>query len=315
MALKDKLMTLEDFKAVRDVDVASNSAQFTEIKADLGAVEEALENVDGLSNDVKTALLACFEHVGWTVDEDERNAYYTALETALYPATVTSISAVYTQKTIVYDTNSLDVLKPELIVTATMSDSTTRIVTGYTLSGTLTVGTSTVTVSYSGATTTFTVRVTQYQEGETKWINGYASGNAIDVKKQYAPFYLTSAHYQMERTKPIVALEMQVVTAGTLSVGHELESDCIGRTPSEARENFVLNEVITLSGTGKKKIYLQNPILLRAGECLAIGATTDTGVFKYGTSSPERGFYYVGETDVYANPDKTHGLGINVYVE
>ena len=38
MALKDKLMTLEDFKAVRDVDVASNSAQFTEIKADLGDV-------------------------------------------------------------------------------------------------------------------------------------------------------------------------------------------------------------------------------------------------------------------------------------
>ena len=36
MALKDKLMTLEDFKAVRDVDVASNSAQFKEIKADLG---------------------------------------------------------------------------------------------------------------------------------------------------------------------------------------------------------------------------------------------------------------------------------------
>ena len=40
MALKDKLMTLEDFKAVRDVDVASNSAQFTEIKADLGAADK-----------------------------------------------------------------------------------------------------------------------------------------------------------------------------------------------------------------------------------------------------------------------------------
>ena len=38
MALKDKLMTLEDFKAVRDVDVASNSAQFTELRADLGDV-------------------------------------------------------------------------------------------------------------------------------------------------------------------------------------------------------------------------------------------------------------------------------------
>ena len=42
MALKDKLMTLEDFKAVRDVDVASNSAQFTEIKADLEVVDDSL---------------------------------------------------------------------------------------------------------------------------------------------------------------------------------------------------------------------------------------------------------------------------------
>jgi hypothetical protein len=51
MALKDKLMTLEDFKAVRDVDVASNSAQFTEIKADLGGVEEIVysENAIDLS--------------------------------------------------------------------------------------------------------------------------------------------------------------------------------------------------------------------------------------------------------------------------
>lgn len=37
MALKDKLMTLEDFKAVRDVDVASNTAQFTALQADLDA--------------------------------------------------------------------------------------------------------------------------------------------------------------------------------------------------------------------------------------------------------------------------------------
>ena len=42
MALKDKLMTLEDFKAVRDVDVASNSAQFTEIKADLAYTAQSV---------------------------------------------------------------------------------------------------------------------------------------------------------------------------------------------------------------------------------------------------------------------------------
>lgn len=45
MALKDKLMTLEDFKAVRDVDVASNSAQFTEINADLADVDP--QSIDG----------------------------------------------------------------------------------------------------------------------------------------------------------------------------------------------------------------------------------------------------------------------------
>ena len=46
MALKDKLMTLEDFKAVRDVDVASNSAQFTELRADLDDVNESLDAIN-----------------------------------------------------------------------------------------------------------------------------------------------------------------------------------------------------------------------------------------------------------------------------
>ena len=54
MALKDKLMTLEDFKAVRDVDVASNSAQFTEIKADLGSINTATASDTGKVLKVKT---------------------------------------------------------------------------------------------------------------------------------------------------------------------------------------------------------------------------------------------------------------------
>lgn len=42
-----------------------------------------------------------------------------------------------------------------------MSDSTTQTVTAYTLSGTLTIGTSVITVTYSGKTTTFNVTVSQ----------------------------------------------------------------------------------------------------------------------------------------------------------
>ena len=50
-------------------------------------------------------------------------------------------------------------MKPYLTVTARYSDGTTQTVTGYALSGTLTKGTSTITVSYSGKTTQFTVNV------------------------------------------------------------------------------------------------------------------------------------------------------------
>lgn len=74
---------------------------------------------------------------------------------------LSSISAVYTQSGTVYTTTSLDDLKTDLVVTATFADSTTQTVTGYTLSGTLTEGTSTITVSYAGKTTTFNVNVTE----------------------------------------------------------------------------------------------------------------------------------------------------------
>ena len=78
--------------------------------------------------------------------------------------TVSSIAAVYTQSGTVYDTDSLDSLKADLVVTATYTDSSTETVpsTDYTLSGTLAAGTSTITVTYSGKTTTFNVTVTGY---------------------------------------------------------------------------------------------------------------------------------------------------------
>lgn len=78
--------------------------------------------------------------------------------------TLSSISAVYTQSGTVYDTDTLDSLKADLVVTAHYSDSSTQTVPAadYTLSGELTVGTSTITVSYGGKTATFDVTVTAY---------------------------------------------------------------------------------------------------------------------------------------------------------
>lgn len=78
---------------------------------------------------------------------------------------VSSLSAVYTQSGTVYDTDSLDVLKSDLVVTANYSGGTSETVpaSDYTLSGTLTEGTSTITVSYAGLTVTFNVTVTEWQ--------------------------------------------------------------------------------------------------------------------------------------------------------
>ena len=74
-----------------------------------------------------------------------------------------SITATYTQSGTVYDTDSLDSLKADLVVTANYSGGTSETVpsTDYTLSGTLTVGTSTITVTYAGLTDTFSVTVSQ----------------------------------------------------------------------------------------------------------------------------------------------------------
>ena len=81
-------------------------------------------------------------------------------------ASVSSISAVYTPTFIVYEDTPLNDLKSDLVVTATWIDTTSSTVldSEYSLSGTLAEGTSTVTVSYGGKTTTFTVTV--YAEPE-----------------------------------------------------------------------------------------------------------------------------------------------------
>jgi len=76
--------------------------------------------------------------------------------------TVSSISAVYTQSGTIYETDELDMLKDDLVVTATFMDSTTGVISSddYTLSGALAEGTSTITVLFGGKTATFNVTVT-----------------------------------------------------------------------------------------------------------------------------------------------------------
>lgn len=117
-------------------------------------------------NDAKDALLALLSKVAY-IDENGQE-YLDELEAALMRKNVLSITAVFEQGSVViYDTDTLDTLKQYLTVTANYDDGTSAVVTGYTLSGTLTAGTSTITVTYSGKTDTFDVNVTSYTQPGT----------------------------------------------------------------------------------------------------------------------------------------------------
>ena len=100
--------------------------------------------------------------------------------TGVETSTLDSISAVYTQgDRIVYPTTSLNSLKSNLIVTGNYNDGTTKTITDYSLSGILTEGTSTVTVTYNGKTTTFDVIVNQGTEEGVLFY--FDSGEGTDI--------------------------------------------------------------------------------------------------------------------------------------
>lgn len=159
-------------------DIETIQGDITDLRSDLGdlddlettdkssivnAINEARGSGGGLTEDVKVALLNCFDHVTWDDDDPTGQTYIDALEDALYPpANLVSISAVYTQSGAVYEWDTLNDLKADLVVTAHYDDSSTETVSSYTLSGTLTAGTSTITVTYMEKTATFNVTVTEY---------------------------------------------------------------------------------------------------------------------------------------------------------
>lgn len=123
-----------------------------------GQTFDVMDGIGVISEPVKLALLQLASKVAY-IDEHGQD-YYGDLYGALYP--LTAITAVYEQSGTVYTTDTLDSLKTDLTVTAVYDGGTTQTIPGsdYTLSGNLTEGTSTITVSYGGKTATFTVTVT-----------------------------------------------------------------------------------------------------------------------------------------------------------
>lgn len=97
--------------------------------------------------------------------------------------TMTGLSATYTQSGVVGDDEDLSVLTKDLVVVATFNNSTSIEVapSDYTLSGTLTVGTSTITVSCGGLSDTFSVTVTKVWDYVWTYKDGKLTDNGWEL--------------------------------------------------------------------------------------------------------------------------------------
>lgn len=134
----------------------------------------------GFTPEVKAALLQIAAKVAY-IDEHGQD-YYDALDAALNPPlNLAYISAVYTQSGEVYDNDSLDSLKADLVVTAYYTNGTSETLpsSAYTLTGTLTIGTSTITVSYGGKTDEFNVTVTAHWDLNWDYTQGTPIGHGF----------------------------------------------------------------------------------------------------------------------------------------
>ena len=131
---------------------------------------------------INSALLTVLQHVAFT-DEAGATAYNALY--ALVHGTPThelvSISATFDPSAIVYAWDDIDILKDNLTVMATYSDSQTpvEVTTGYTLSGSLALGNCTITVTYEGKTATFTVLVYDFV-----FANGYVNSTNNSTQKK-----------------------------------------------------------------------------------------------------------------------------------
>lgn len=179
--------------------------------------------IDGLSDDAKEKLLTCFSHVTWT--DEHGQEYVNDLENALYQVTLVGITAAFAQgSAVIYDTDAMDDLKPYLTVTAEYSNGTATEVTTYTLSGTLSAGTSVITVSYGGYDATFNVTVT-HQVGYysvTNNLTGATSSNSatsVEENTAYSATITADSGYTLTGATVSVTMGGTDITSSAYSNG------------------------------------------------------------------------------------------------
>lgn len=230
--------------------------------------------------------------------------------------TLSSISAVYTQSGTVYDTDSLDSLKADLVVTATYSDTSTATVpsTDYTLSGTLTAGTSTITVTYQSKTTTFNVTVTAllwlFKDGDecTTLTGGYSNSTGFFTNE-------SRVTYSNDGSKMSFVLNTKAWTATAVSLSSANKVDFTDYTTMVIEYTNVKE---TSAGNGNIWIYISETIANGSSQAAAYGndhADNRVNVFNY-VETPDHNAPTIKEVDISSFTGERYiSINYNVWSE
>ncbi len=217
-----------------------------------------------ITTEAKNAILNCLANA--TYANDNAQELYDNLAAAFFP--VDSITAVYTQSGTVYDQTPLDSLKADLVVTAHFEGGGSATVTSYTLSGTLTAGTSTITVTYADKTTTFNVTVTDskiWHLGEGYWINTFIviagaatasrgiyvglSGNDPPIKKQVSSSstsFIDSDYYFIPIPSGATGIKVTSTNSNVYGIAYAI---CQDSSLAAGWKRLVQTDWINTSGT------------------------------------------------------------------
>lgn len=231
------------------------------VSNELNAISQL--EMQSLTEDAKTALINCFSHVAW-IDQHGQD-YIDALVASF--KTVTSISAVFTQgANRIYNNDTLDDLKQYLVVTATYNDASTDVLADadYTLSGVLTAGTSTITVTYKNKTDTFDVVVTAVLYPLENGTHLFTANDRVLTVTNGSHFRYEAPNATASSTLKGAYLNLSTVSENNTSA---TESSNI-RTPSDTLFTFLAGSTAVFE---VKNIHLTNKTTSTANNQYNIG--------------------------------------------